>query len=165
MGYYVDIDANGVVGGRYGAPQYAGQPYLEDDAPGLIAARLADAKVAKRAAADLEYARRCAAGVVWNGKAYQLDVASWVMISSLAANAALCIAGAPGVSWDLGDPGYLATDNTYTPFAMPQDFLPFATAAKQRIMALREHYRGLKDQIIAAADQTALDAIDLSAGW
>ena len=44
-------------------------------------------------------------------------------------------------------------------------FLLASDAWDQRLLELRAHYASLVDAIVAAADKTALDAVNIATGW
>lgn len=118
---------------------------------------------AKLAAAGVQYAAQLAAGVVHGGKVYQIDEASQQNIAAMGALAASVLSGVPGAAWLPGF-AFVAADNEPVPMT-PAQMFALAQAAAARVFALRLAFRLLKDAIMAADDQAALDAIDVSAGW
>lgn len=122
---------------------------------------LALQKVQKLAAVAAELARRNAAGFAYQGKTYQLDDASQARITSLAVKADRFLSGAVGATWG-GQ--FIAADNSETTFTAAE-FGAFAEAASNAVIERRLYARGLKNSIVAAADQAALNAIDPMAGW
>ena len=124
---------------------------------------LAQAKAAKlRQVAD-QLAQRQATGFVHNAITYQIDEASQGRIASLALKAERVVAGRAGATWNAGF-RFIAADNTRVAFTAAE-FGPFADAASNAVIALRERARDLKDTILAAPDAAALAAIDVTAGW
>lgn len=118
---------------------------------------------AKLAAAGEEYAARLAAGVAHGGKVYQIDEASQRNIAAMGALASAVLAGVPGAAWLPGF-AFIAADNEPVPMTAEEMFA-LAQAAAARVFALRVAFRTLKDAILAAADQNALEEIDVAAGW
>lgn len=124
---------------------------------------LAAAKAARLAEVAAELAQRNAAGFAHGGKVFQIDDASQARITALAVKASLVIGGVAGASWPQGF-RFIAADNTGAPFDAA-GFVGFADAASNIVIARRLRARALKDAIVAAADATALAAIDVTAGW
>jgi hypothetical protein len=125
---------------------------------------LAALRAAKLAAIDAAYGARVAAGLTYGGHAWQIDDESRGNIAGLAARAGFKLLGVAGVTWpDAGQP-YRALDNAWVDFA-PADFLTFAQAVADLYTAIRVRYAGLKDALVAAADQAAIAAVDETVGW
>lgn len=122
-----------------------------------------DRKTAKIAAIGAELERRNAAGFVYEGVTYQLTEASQNRIMALALKAQRVVAGAPGATWD-DRFVFIAADNTGVPFTAAE-FGPFADTAANAVIARRMNARALKDAVLAAADDAAVAAIDITAGW
>jgi hypothetical protein len=163
MGIFVDRDGSDNIIGRYANAQYEGQEYLADGSEELTTLALDDAKAAKVEAAEGEYTSRLGQGFAYDDKVYQLDDASQARITSMGALAGLVVAEVSGAAWP--NPfGFITADNEAVPFTAAQ-FVPLASAAAARVFALRTNARALKDAILAAEDQAALDAIDITAGW
>lgn len=161
---YVQRDAGGAIVGRFlnKQPGYA-EEWLADDAPEILAIVLADKKQDKIAAAAVQYEAQLAAGVVYGGHNFQIDEASQQRIAAMGSLAVAVLAGTPGAAWP-PDFVFIAADNTQVAMTAQQMF-ELAQAAVARVLALRVAFRNLKDAILAAPDQAALDAIDVAAGW
>jgi len=108
-----------------------------------------------------ELTARNAGGFSYQGKVYQLDDASQARITGLAVKADRFAAGSPGATWG---GTFIAADNSATTFTAVE-FGAFADAASNVVIARRLYARSLKNQIVAAADQASLDAIDITSGW
>jgi hypothetical protein len=128
-----------------------------------LASALNDLKVARMREVGAELAKRMAAGFVYRLNAYQLDDDSQARITALAFKAQRMVDARPGTTWDANFV-FLAADNTAVSFTAA-NFLPFADAASNVVIARRIKARQLKDTILAAADAAALAAIDITAGW
>lgn len=129
--------------------------------PPAPAVPLAEAKRAKLQSVAAELANRNATGFLYQGKVYQLDDASQARITGLAVKADRFVAGAAGSTWS---GTFIAADNTATTFTAAA-FGAFADAASNVVISRRLNARALKNQILAAADQASLDAIDITSGW
>lgn len=149
LGTYYDGDCK--IGDRAATPE-------EEAAHGLAVLRSATLT-----AAGAIFRDKTVTGVTHTGNAYQLDDASLTRITALATRAGLAVLGVPGVTWP-ADFVFIAADNSQVAFTAAQ-FLAFATAAADKVIALRMTFRALKDQILAAEDAADLEAIDITAGW
>lgn len=129
--------------------------------PSVPPLSLADRKRAMLAMVAAELSWRNAVGFSYQGKTYQLDDASQARITGLTVKADRFVSGAAGATWG-GQ--FIAADNSETIFSA-MEFGAFADAAANVVIARRLHARDLKNQIVAAADEVSLDAIDLAAGW
>jgi hypothetical protein len=118
--------------------------------PGLL---LAAAKVAKVEAVAAELRARNRAGFTHGGSVYRIDDGALAAI-------AVIQAAAP---WP-GGVGYFAADDTPIAFTGAQ-FTTFAHAVAVKALERLAHARGLRVAIAAAANQAALDLIDVTAGW
>lgn len=124
---------------------------------------LARAKAEKLRDVAGQLAQRQATGFTYLGVVYQIDEASQGRIASLALKAERVVAGRAGATWNAGF-RFIAADNTRVPFTAAE-FGPFADAAANAVIALRDRARDLKDAIVGAADASALAAIDVTKGW
>jgi hypothetical protein len=142
----------------------------------LLALRLGRARAARIRAVGAELADRLAAGLVWQGVAWQIDDLSQQRIAARALYARACLDGAE--TWDQAIGSWIAADNSVQTFATAQAFWDFAKAAQARVTTLVRRARALKDAVLAigtdpvpdtveAFDQAIADvaAIDVSAGW
>lgn len=119
----------------------------------------ADAKAARVAEVGAELTRRNNAGFTYEGVVYQLDELSQARIASLTVLA--MVNG--GVSWP-EKLAFFAADNSPIPFTASA-FAAFGAAATLVVTKRRLNARALKDAILMAGDQAALEAIDLTLGW
>jgi hypothetical protein len=93
-----------------------------------------------------------------------LDDGSRTDLSAMATAAGLAISGI--VSWPGSyQQGWIAIENIRIPLPTPQDGIALAAPVGDYYGAIRQNGRALKDAILGAADATALDAIDITAGW
>ena len=148
---------NGAITGISTTRQHDGQEEISDNDPAVLLIR----KREKLGDVAVELAARNAAGFTYNGKSYQLDEASQARITALAIKADRKVAGAAGATWS---GTFIAADNSETTFSETA-FGAFADAAANVVIARRLYARSLKNNILAAADGAALDAINVSAGW
>lgn len=133
---------------------------------------LAEQKKTKAAAAVTQYEARLAAGLTHDGHTWQIDEASQGRIGNMAA-LALSYRNGDGtwneVGWSshwqpAGGFSFISVANVLVPRSAQQMFA-LGRAASLRVARLRYRIRDLKTDIAAAADRTALDAIDGTAGW
>lgn len=131
------------------------------------AAWLPIAKAVRLAEVSDLFAAKIAAGVRYTGpdgvsRVFQIDPESQNNINALS-NAAL---GAilNGEPWP-NTMFFLAADNTMMPLPAPEDMRNFGVAAKNYVFALRMTSGSLKAAIAQASSASALDAIDINAGW
>lgn len=61
--------------------------------------------------------------------------------------------------------GWITIENIRIPLATPAEGLGLAAGVGDRYAQIRQRGRDLKDAIEAAADDAALDAIDIESGW
>lgn len=102
--------------------------------------------------------------IAGNGLHVALDDGSRADLGGMATTALGALSGA--LPWpDSYAQGWISTENTRIPLETPQDGLALAALAGTRYAAVVQAARTLKDQIGSAADQAALDAIDITAGW
>lgn len=153
-----DVQAAAYLAAASASPN--GVIYVNGNFSGAVAP-LAQQKLQKLSAVAAELVRRNAAGFSYQGKAYQLDDASQARITGLAVKADRFLSGAAGATWG---GKFIAADNTETTFTAAE-FGLFADAASNAVIDRRLYARGLKNSILAAPDQAALDAIDPLAGW
>jgi|GEM_PF-1899552 len=153
--------SNGAVKAEFPTRQYDGQEELAEDHVDLLAYRLKGRKRDRLGEVAAELARRNAAGFVYQGKPYQLDDTSQARITALVVKADRAVAGLPGATWS---GKFIAADNTEVTFTAAE-FATFAEVASDIVIARRLYAREIKNAILAAPDGSALDAVDISAGW
>ena len=124
---------------------------------------LDDAKAAKRTLADATMQARIATGFTWSGKLYQIDAGSQTRIAAMGALALGSIADPAGSPWD-GGFYWVAADNSHVPMDAV-GMAGFARAVALYVSGCILHLRTIKDTIAGAADQAALDAVDVTAGY
>ena len=124
---------------------------------------LAIGQAAKLQAAEAQQAALIAAGFTFQGHPYQIDQDSLFNINSMGGLALGSITDAATSPWPAGFV-WIAADNTKVPMDAPTCYA-FSRAVGGYVSGLILHLRGIKDAITGAANQTALDAIDVTAGW
>jgi len=124
---------------------------------------VADLKAAKASAAEAHFQGLIAAGFTWSGTLFQIDDASQTRIAAMGALALGSIADAAGSPWD-GGFYWVAADNSHVPMDAAATYA-FARAVALHVSACILNLRAIKDAIAGAADQAALDAIDIAAGY
>lgn len=93
-----------------------------------------------------------------------LDDGSRADLTAMAATATAASTGA--VPWpESYARGWIAIENVRIPLATPADGLALAASAGNYYAAIVQHRRDLKDAALAAEDEAALQAIDITAGW
>lgn len=87
--------------------------------------------------------------------------------ADLTAMAAMATAAASGtLAWpDSYARGWITVENVRIPLATPAAGLALAASVGNYYAALIQHRRDLKDAALAAEDEAALEAIDITAGW
>jgi hypothetical protein len=87
-------------------------------------------------------------------------------IGSMATNATATIVTSGVVPWlDAYVLGWISIENIRKPLLTPQEGLAFGSTVAAFYADTRQHGRDLKDAIVAAEDEAALDAIDIEGGW
>jgi hypothetical protein len=124
---------------------------------------LGDAKAAKTALAEANMQARIAAGFTWSGKLYQIDADSQTRIAAMGALALGSIADPAGSPWNAGF-YWVAADNSHVPMDAAATYA-FARAVALYASGCILHLRTIKDTVADAADQAALDAVDVTAGY
>lgn len=159
-GVYVELDGNGKVLHRFGVQQDPPVAFWATGSAEYLALQLADLQEKRCDEVDRLHAAKEVYGFTYLGKRYELDDRSQGKITALGADAANCINAVAGSEWV--PITFTAADNTPTQFAQPQDFMPFATAAKKAGLVLFARRAALKAQIRASQDPAS---IDIEAGW
>lgn len=101
------------------------------------------------------------------GKAFQLDDASQMRIGTMGAKAGLVTLGVEGATWPEGGLNWVATDNSERTFT-PPEFVLFADAVSNKVIAMRLRYRELKNELALAAatgNAETVNAIEHAVGW
>lgn len=129
----------------------------------------------KLVALTREYTSRIIAGRKYLLHTYQIDEvspnpqrpSSIATINAIAAMADRAIrVGAAGTPWDAGQPPFLFYDASNQGVAMTaQEAYDFATNIGTYVNALKQNLLKLKTQLMAAATQADVDAIDVTSGW
>ena len=139
------------------------------DATGTEAAELkltlSQMQGAKLAAVSSRADALIAAGApVLSGLHISLDDGSRTDLTAMAATATAAASGS--VNWpDSYSRGWISMENVRIPLATPTDGLALAASVGDWYARIIQYRRDLKDQVLAAADEAALDAIDIAAGW
>ena len=101
---------------------------------------------------------------VTDGLHVALDDGSRADLTAMAATATAAASGA--VTWpDSYSRGWISIENVRIPLPVPAAGLALAAVVGDWYARVVQHRRDLKDQVLAAADEAALDAIDIAAGW
>lgn len=126
---------------------------------------LDDLRTAKIAAIVAASATRLATGAPINSALHvALDDGSRADLTAMAATATVAVSGA--VPWpDSYARGWIAIENVRIPLPKPADGLALASAVGNYYAAIVQHRRDLKDAALAARDEEALSAVDVTAGW
>jgi hypothetical protein len=102
-------------------------------------------------------------GFTYHGYLMQLDDDSRANISAGVNDALATKSDAAAYPFQI--PYWVAADNAHMALSGPDDMIAFGRACLAYYQACRVRFRAIKDSITAAADQTALDAIDATAGY
>ena len=123
-----------------------------------------DLRTAKLAAISATADALLAAGApVSGGLHIALDDGSRADLTAMA-TAAASAAGA--IPWpESYSRGWITAENVRIPLPVPADGLALAATVGNFYASLVQHRRDLKDQVLAAEDVDALDAIDITEGW
>jgi hypothetical protein len=124
----------------------------------------ARAKADRRNAAAAAFDVALAAGVAYGGKVLQIGDDDRANITGQSSRAIASMLSGSGVTWP-SDFAWRMADNSSLALPTAADMLALGQAAADRYAALRLSLGAIKDAIDAAADQAALDAIDVTAGW
>ena len=130
-------------------------------APYGIRVRRADALLA---AIDALRAAKLDAGAPIAGQRVAIGDGSRADMGAMATTALAAVSGA--VPWpDSYAAGWIAISNVRIPLPEPADGLALAATVGDWYARIVQHARSLKDAVLAAEDDAALDAIDIAAGW
>ena len=124
---------------------------------------LADNKTAKIAAAETVFDGLIAAGFTYAGARYQIDSDSQTQLAAMSLMALGSITDPANSPWIAGF-YWIAGDNSHVPMDAPTMYA-FGRAVASYVSAGVLRLRAIKDAIAGAADQAALDAIDVTAGY
>jgi thiamine monophosphate synthase len=101
---------------------------------------------------------------VAGGQHISMSDASRADLSAMATTALAATAGA--VSWpDSYKIGWITTENIRVPLDTPAEGLALAASVGDYYARIKQYARSLKDELLAADDETALNAIDIDHGW
>lgn len=101
---------------------------------------------------------------VTDGLHIALDDGSRADLTAMAATATAAANGA--VTWPASySRGWISVENVRIPLPVPAAGLALAAVVGDWYARVVQHRRDLKDQVLAAVDVDALDAIDITAGW
>lgn len=142
---------------------YLGDPAERGLSPTAPAPTFEDLRSSKLAATNTAAALLLAAGApVGGGLHVALDDGSRADLTAMAATAA----ASGTVSWPGSySRGWISIENVRIPIATPAAGLALAATVGDWYARLVQHRRDLKDEVLAAQDLAALDAIDINAGW
>lgn len=144
--------------GADGEPVWAPQ-----DAPAPVRT-LDQAKRAKAGDVAQAFDARIATGLAYGGLHVQIDDGSRGNLQSLVTMATLVGQGL--TTWPTNFArGWVTSENERIPLPTPQDGVTLALAASAYYSALVQHEADIALAVTAAADQAALAAIDVTAGW
>ena len=124
---------------------------------------LADNRAAKAASARQIFDGLIAAGFSYQSALYQIDAESQARIAAANVIALGSIADPANSPWP-ADFYWIAADNSHVPMSA-QTICAFGRAVAGYIGGCILQLRTIKDAIAAAANQPALDAIDIAAGY
>ena len=124
---------------------------------------IADSQATKTQAAASQFDALIAAGFTFSGTLFQIDTASQSQIAAMGALALGSVADPANSPWNAGF-YWVAADNSHVPMDAPATYA-FARAVALYVSGCILHLRAIKDAIAGAADQAALDAIDVTAGY
>ena len=134
---------------------------------GAIVVTAPDPMIAARATAVAGaagyYQRLLAAGLTWSGTLYQIDPDAQAQIAAMGIMALGSITDPAGSPWPAGF-YWIAADNSHAAMDAPTMYA-FGRAVAAYVSACVLRLRAIKDTIAAAADQTAIAAIDVTAGY
>jgi hypothetical protein len=123
----------------------------------------ADAQNAASVAASAEFAGLIAAGFTFSGTLYQIDSDSQAQITAMGALALGSITDPANSPWPAGFT-WIAANNSQVAMDAPTMYA-FARAVAGYVSACVLNLRAIKNAIAGAADQAALTAIDVTAGY
>jgi hypothetical protein len=146
-------------------PGFSPRGYAFDQDFNIVPAEvgLPDNRLAKRNAAADHFAALMAAGFTYSGALFQIDSPAQAQIAAMGVMALGSITDPAGSPWPAGF-YWIAADNSHVAMDAAQMYA-FGRAAGAYVSTCVLRLRAIKDAIAAAADQAALDAIDVTAGY
>jgi hypothetical protein len=162
-------DANPADFGVVSGPEHVGIGWWFVDGvwmpPQQPPATLDDLRAAKVRDIEARAEARLSIGApVSDGLHIALDDGSRADLTAMAATATAAASGA--VTWPASySRGWITVENTRIPLPVPAAGLALAAVVGDWYARVVQHRRDLKDQVLAAADEAALAAIDITAGW
>jgi len=146
-----------------GTPDAPGEFSVSGGALVARTSTLAGEKFSLQRAAFEHYTAVLAAGFSFSGVVYQVDAGSQGNIAAMGIMALGSITDPAGSPWPAGF-YWIAADNSHIAMDAPTMYA-FGRAVAGYVSACVLRLRAIKDAIAAAADQAALDAIDVTAGY
>ena len=146
-----------------GTPDAPGTYMVQNGAPVPRVTTLDESRFAKRTAAAAHYAALIAAGFTYGGTRFQIDSDSQTQMAAMGIMALGSITDPAGSPWP-GGFYWVAADNSHVAMDAAAMYA-FGRAVAGYVSTCVLRLRAIKDTIAAAADQTALDAIDVTAGY
>jgi hypothetical protein len=122
------------------------------------------AKRRKQAAVSAEYRRRLALGMSVGDLHVDIDDGARANFSGMAVTASFVISGLMEWPADYAR-GWVSMEGARIPLPTSQDGVVLAASAGAFYAALVQRERDLIDALAAAADEAAVAAIDITAGW
>lgn len=141
--------------------------------PDLVDVPLADRPLEERRLSVLDQIRAKVAGLLaagapvdHNGATLHIDLNDGPRADLTAMAATALGALSSAVSWPASyQTGWITKENTRVPLSTPAEGLALAAGVGDYYAQIVQLGRDLKDAVIAAADDAALDLIDIEAGW
>ena len=146
-----------------GTPDTPGAYMIQNGALARRTPTLAESRFAKTGAAVAHYNALIAAGFAQGGTLFQIDSAAQAQIAAMGVMALGSITDPAGSPWPAGF-YWIAADNSHVPMDAAAMY-GFGRAAGAYVSACVLRLRAIKDAIVSAPDQAALDAIDVTAGY
>ena len=146
-----------------GTPDTPGAYMIQGGAPVPRTATLAESQFAKRTAAAAQYGTLIAAGFTYQGVLFQIDSNSQAQMAAMGVMALGSITDPAGSPWPDGF-YWVAADNSHVAMDAATMYA-FGRAVAAYVSACVLRLRAIKDAIAGAADQAALDVIDVTAGY
>jgi hypothetical protein len=146
-----------------GTPDTPGAYMVQNGTLAPRTATLAENRFAKTNGAVAHYNALIAAGFSYGGTLFQIDGMAQANIAAMGVMALGSITDPAGSPWPAGF-YWIAADNSHVTMDAAAMYA-FGRAAGAYVSACVLRLRAIKDAIAAAADQAALDAIDVTAGY
>ena len=132
------------------------------------ATTFADRQARKIARINRRMDRLLAAGapVAAGGDTLHIDMTDGSRADLTAMGATAIAAASEALPWpESYQTGWITKENIRIPLATPADGLILAAGVGDHYAQIRQNGRDLKDAVLAAENDTALDSIDIEAGW